>query len=387
MIATVGRFATRGGNCRRWKGWGHFASCTLVLFASACGSEATPPPVGRVAAVDPAIDVTVARVERGSIAQAVLAAGSLVARRETLVGAEVRARIVRVHVAEGDRVAAGDPLFAVEASAYEMALRQATAGVDVAVAERRQLEADLVRARQLRKQQVVPEQEIERIATALEVARAGERQAREAVALASYNLEQTVVRAPYAGSIAARLADEGTTALVQPQTIVVVLQETAELEARAAIPESQLALVQVGDTARVLVEGIAEPIATTVSAVSDTIDPATRTYLVKMRVANPDYSLKAGVFAQVEILPSAKTDVLRVPRDAIRTEDGRTRVLVVEEERATAAPVELGIVTDEFAEVVSGVAEGVPVIVGREAGIIAPGMRVRVVLRTPEAVS
>ncbi len=210
-----------------------------------------------------------------------------------------------------------------------MALRQAEAGVDVARAQRSQTEADLARAQTLRRQAVMAQQEFDRLATGVTVAQAQERQATEALALARFNVGRTLVRAPYAGSVAKRLVDEGTTALVQPQTIVLVLQETGELEAEAAIPESQLALVQLGDQARLGVEGLAEPIAATVSAVSDTIDPATRTYLVKMRVPNADRRLKAGIFTLVEIVPQARTGVLVVPPDAIRTEDGRTRVLVV----------------------------------------------------------
>jgi HlyD family secretion protein len=171
---------------------------------------------------------------------------------------------------------------------------------------------------------------------------------------------------------------------VQPQTIVVVLQETAELEARATIPESQLAMVRIGDAALVNVEGVPEPIRTRISAVSDTIDPATRTYLVKMRVPNPDYVLKAGVFAHIEIVPTAKTDALLVPRIAIRSEDGRTRVFLVEDGRAVAAPVQIGIVSESVAEVLSGIAEGDEVIVGKEAGIIAPGMEVRTAATAPE---
>jgi len=345
----------------------------------ACGQS---PPAERAPAarkqLDLAIDVTTAPVRRGSIVEPISAPGTLVARRESRIGAEVRGRIERVHVSEGDRVEAGDPLFEVDPSAYEMALRQATAGLDVADAERRQIESDLQRARKLQKESVIPEQEIERLGTSLLVARAHVRQADEAVALARFNLEQTVIRAPYSGSIAARLADEGTTAVVRPQTIVVILQETVELEARATIPESQLASVHVGDPARIYIEGLPDAIQTRISAVSDTIDPATRTYLVKMRVPNPDFAIKAGVFAHIEITPSAKTNILLVPRIAIRSEDGRTRVLLVEDGRAAAAPVQLGIVSEDAAEVLSGLDEGDQVIVGKEAGIIAPGMSVRV---------
>ncbi len=360
---------------RRW------AFCVALVGAVACGGPAadTADPIALETDVGAPVEVTTAPVRRGSISQGISAPGTLVARRESRVGAEVRARIERVYVSEGDRVEEGEPLFQIDASAYEMALRQATAGVDVARAERRQLESDLARARKLQSENVIAEQEIERVETMLQVARARESQAQQAVALARHNLEQTIVRAPYAGSIAARLADEGTTALVQPQTIVVVLQETGELEARATIAESQLAMVRLGDAAKVHVEGLAEPITTTVSAVSDTIDPATRTYLVKMRVPNPGFALKAGVFAHVEITPTEKTDALLIPRAALRTEDGRTRALVVRDGRAVAAAVRIGMVSERFAEVLGGIEEGAEVIVGREAGIIAPGMAVRVV--------
>jgi multidrug efflux pump subunit AcrA (membrane-fusion protein) len=96
-----------------------------------------------------------------------------------------------------------------------------------------------------------------------------------------------------------------------------------------------------------------------------------------MRVPNPDYRLKAGVFAEVEIHPQPRQDVLLVPREAIRTEDGRTRVLAVREGRAEAVPVEIGIVSRESAEVLSGIEPGERVIVGSEAQIVAPGMQVR----------
>jgi RND family efflux transporter MFP subunit len=363
---------------RRWL----LLAGVAALGWCACDRASSSPvaaPVARAAdaaAADPVVDVVTARVARGAIRQRVSAPGSLVARRESQIGAEVAGRLVRVFVSEGDRVEAGAPLFQIDPEPYEVALRQAEAGLDVARAERMQAESDLGRAQALRRQAVVSQQDLDRLVTAVAVARARERQAGEAVALARHNLQRTLVPAPYAASVAKRLADEGTTALVQPQTIVVVLQETAELEAHAAIPESQLALVRIGDPAFLRLEGLPEPIEAAVSAVTDTIDPATRTYLVKMRVPNPDRQLKAGVFVHVEILPQAK-DALLVPPDAIRTEDGRTRVLAVRDGRAVAMPLEVGLVSEEGTEVLEGLNEGDEVIVGAAARTIAPGMRVR----------
>jgi membrane fusion protein (multidrug efflux system) len=364
------------------------AALTALLVLFACQRPVLPPTeVAQTPPPEFLVDVEAVAVQRGSIAQRIFAPGSLVARRESRIGTEVQGRILHVHVFEGDRIEKGQPLFEIDPDSWQVGLRQAEAGLDLARAERVQLEADLARAQALRRQNVLAEQEIERLTTALAVARARERQVSEAVNLARHNLERTVVRAPYAGSIAARLADEGTTALVQPQTIVVVLQETAELEAHAAIPEGQMALVRLGDDAFIRVEGFPDPIETGVSAVSDTIDPATRTYLVKMRVPNSDYRLKAGVFAHVEIVPQTKSDVILVPREAIATENGRTRVLVVRDGEAVTVPVEIGLASEEHVEVVRGIETGELVIVGDAARTIAPGMRVRIQSQPPEQTS
>ncbi len=333
-------------------GWGAAAltAAWLISCSSSGPREASAP--GEVGAA-PELEVATTSVRRGTIEHSMSAPATLEARRESRIGPEVQGTLLHVFVDEGD----------------------------LAGAQRRQVEADLARARALRSRGIVAAQDIEKLETAAAVARASERQAAEALALARHRLKQTLMRAPYSGSVAARLADGGTTALVQPQTIVLVLQENSVLEARAAIPESQLFLVRPGDPARIRLEGLATPIETAVAAVGDAIDPATRTYSVRMRVANPDRTLKAGVFAQVEIEPGALRDVLLVPRDALRSEDGGSRVYTVEGGVVTSVPVTLGAISEQAVEILEGPAVGTPVIVGAAAAQVAPGMHVRALER------
>jgi RND family efflux transporter MFP subunit len=356
------------------------ALAAALLLVLACDAPPAPSTAEAVQsappAAEPVVQVETARVRRGEILQRISAPGSLLARRESRIGPEVGGRIAEIFVEEGDRVAAGDPLFRIDPEPYELALHQAEAALDRARAERLQLEADLGRGRKLHNRQVLAETEMDQLQTSVAVAAAAQREAEEAVALAQRNLDQTLVRAPYDASVAARLEDEGTTALVQPQTIVLVLQETTELEAQATIPEVHFAAIREGDPALLHVEGLAQPIATEVSSVSDAIDPATRTFVVKMRVPNPERRLKAGVFARVEILPRAKSDVVLVPRDAIRREEGQTRVLAVREGRAVAVPVRLGVISEDAVEVLHGVRADDVIVVGEAARTLGPGMRV-----------
>jgi RND family efflux transporter MFP subunit len=333
------------------------ALAAALLLALACGEPPAPSTAEAVQsappAAEPVVEVETARVRRGEILQRISAPGSLLARRESRIGPEVRGRIAEIFVEEGDRVEAGDPLFRIDPEPYALALRQAEAALDRARAERQQLEADLGRGKKLLRKQVLAETEMDQLQTSVEVAAAAQREADEAVALARRNLDHTLVRAPYDASVAARLEDEGTTALVQPQTIVLVLQETTELEAQATIPEVHFAAIHEGDPALLHVEGLAQPIASEVTSVGDTIDPATRTFVVK------------------------KSDVVLVPRDAIRREDGLTRVLAVRDGRAVAVPVRLGVVSEDAVEVLHGVREDDVIVVGEGARKLGPGMRVK----------
>jgi len=358
------------------------ASALVVVASIGCREDVSSVAPDAAAATRPApaaeplFEVDTALVRRGSILQRISAPGSLFARRESRIGPEVRGRIAEIFVVEGDRVAAGDPLFRIDREPYVLALRQARARLDSAKAQRKQVAADLERGEKLRSQDIMSDNAVDQLSTSDDVARAAVREAEEMLALAQRNLDQTLVRAPYEASVAARLEDEGTTALVQPQTIVLVLQETSELEAQATIPEIHFSAIRPGDSALLHVEGLAHPIATTVNGVGDAIDPSTRTFLVKMRVPNEERALKAGLFAEIEILPRAKSDVVLVPREAIRREEGEARVLVVRDGRAVSVTVRLGVVSEDAVEVLHGVRVDDVIVVGEHARTLGPGMRV-----------
>ncbi|MFQ5513337.1 MAG: efflux RND transporter periplasmic adaptor subunit [Myxococcota bacterium] len=360
---------------------GTLTGLLVSALAVGCGTS-TPemeeaPHSRRVA--DPSLEVSTTLVQQGAITPRISVAGSLVARRESRIGPRVSGPLERIWVSEGDRVARGDALFQVERAAYLAALRKAEAGGDLLRAERRQVKADLERAKKLFAKQIIAKQDLDRLETQLAVAAARERQAVQAVAIAQRNLEDTLVRAPFSGSVAKRLADEGTTAT--PQTVVIVLQETGVLEARAAIAEGSHARIQVGDPARLYVEGIPDPLVSTVSAVSDTIDPDTRTYEVRITIPNPDHVYKSGIFVRVEIEPSSRTHVTLIPTDAIRRENGEDRVYVVRDGRAQPVAVQLGIVTERVAEVLDGVVPGDEIIVGDSVRLVSPGIKVHVTER------
>jgi hypothetical protein len=102
-----------------------------------------------------------------------------------------------------------------------------------------------------------------------------------------------------------------------------------------------------------------------------------------MPVPNPDHDIKAGVFAHVEIHPDGGVEAVLAPRQAIRVEDGRTRLLVMRGGRAAMLSVEVGAASDTEAEILSGAEVGELAIVGEAARTIAPGLRVRPATAAP----
>jgi membrane fusion protein (multidrug efflux system) len=349
----------------------------LGLGCGPAGEPAVNAP-RQLGADDPVITVDTARIRRGSIVQRISAPGSIVARRKSHVGPDMRGRVDQIFVDEGDHVEQGDPLFQIDREPYELALRRAKASLDRAKAERRQTERDLSRGQALEDKNIVSAEATDRIETGLEVARAVEREAAEAVAMARRNLDRTLVLAPFEGSVTRRLLDEGTTALVQPQTIVIVLEETGVLEAIATIAEIHFAAVAPGDVAFLHIFGLPTPIRTKIDAVSDSIDPVTRTYRVRMLLPNPGRDLKAGLFAKVEILPRAKSEVVLAPREALRFQDGSTYVLMVRDGRAVMSPIEIGLISEDAVEVLAGLRVDDQVVVGDAARTLGPGMLVEV---------
>ena len=324
------------------------------------------------------IEVTTAVVRAAEHATGLTVPGSLVARRESEIGAEVIGRIDEVFVDVGDRVEAGDPLFLIDPSSYEARVRGAEAAIARAIADRKQAELDVDRGRALRERATISQERLDHLETSLLKALAAEAEANAQLSLAVRDLERTRVTAPYAGTIKRRLADEGTTARVMPQTVVLVIQETGSLEAHARIPESHRQRIRAGEAAIVRLEEAFEPIHTTITAIADHVEPDSRTVLVRIDVPNEHHRFKAGAFVRVELQLQSPDGAVWVPHDAIRSQEGRHSVLRVQEGRAVEVPVELGRVSEQAAEVVSGLEPGDDIVVVPAASSVRPGAPVRI---------
>jgi RND family efflux transporter MFP subunit len=318
------------------------------------------------------------RVETERVAPAVIrtsmtASGSIRARRVSEIGADVSGRLVRVFVDVGDDVKEGDPLFQIDARPYEMGLAEARAGLALARAESENAEQEMRRVSRLIEQRIASEQHFEQLQTAASVARAQVAQMEARVARAERDLECTLVRAPYPGSIVERNADEGAMAGPAP---ILMLQETGSLEAVLAIPDAWPAPVRSGAEVRLYVEGLSEPLVTRIDRVSDRVDPETHTYEVRGPVDDPSRTAKAGSYLRAEIETSTDGSAPAVDRSAILNRDGRSFVFRVSGDTVERVPVRIGVVGDDRVQILSGVASGDEVVRGEAVARLESGARI-----------
>lgn len=342
-----------------------FLAAPLACGGDAAAPAAETPDVAAAASgvLAAAERVATAPVRLGSVSTVITASGSIEARRSTGVGAQVTGRLLAIFVDVGDQVEAGAPLFQLDPRPYEIGAAEARAGHALARAESRQARDEAARATKLAERKMMAEQQHRRQRTNALVAAARVEQAEARLQRAMHDLERTLVRAPYAGSIVERRSDEGAMVTLSSGPVV-VLQETGQLEAVLDIPEASRAVVRPGDPVRLRVEGRPDPLTAHVLAVSDRIDPDTRTYRIRVPVDDPTHSIKAGAFVRAELEPTARPGVLVIDRDAILAREGRTFVFRVSNGTAELVPVRLGVRGTSEVELLEGVGPGDRVVVG-----------------------
>jgi RND family efflux transporter MFP subunit len=133
------------------------------------------------------------------------------------------------------------------------------------------------------------------------------------------------------------------------------------------VVESDLASVEVGQTATVSIDAIDSEVNGTVTAISPvaTEGESVVSYPVTVALDESPADAHAGMSADVTITTATAQEVLTVPTAALLGSEGNYRVRTLASDGTlTAVPVEVGLATDSVAEITSGLAEGTAVVTG-----------------------
>ena len=350
-------------------------------------------------------------VGSGSIAGAtsVTANGYVVARTKASVSAKAAGRLAYLGVSEGSFVKKGVVIARLDNADFEAAISQAEAtvaaneaGLIEAASDRDQLVRDAKRQSEIRAQNVnlISQQELDlalsRAAQAearVNAAAARKRVAEAGLRLALANNDNTIIRAPFTGTVLRKDAEVGE--VVAPSVgggltrgAVVTMADLTTLEVEVDVNEAYIARISNGLGARITLDAYPDTSFNgKVRQVVPTADRQRATVQVKVSITDRDARILPEMGAKVDFLQSdqavsgapqlAARAIVRVPTDAVREEGGKSVVWIVRDQKLTRREIEAGPVSAGFREVRSGLSGGEQLLVG---GVQKPteGMRVTI---------
>lgn len=340
---------------------------------------------------------------RATFRSTVTASGEIVPTRYADIGSSVMGKIVKLPVAEGDRVKAGQILAYIDAvqarsdvsgavaqtralQAEEQAaaeqVRGAAADVAAAEARARDAEQQLKRKRELADQQLIPASELDSSRAGAEAAgaqvaanRAALDRARRSLDAAARRVVQsqsqqvrandvlakTSVVSPIDGIVSRLRVREGEMVVVgiqnQPGTTLMTVSDLSAVNAEVKVAEADVFRLALDQAATVSLEalpgktfaGRVVEIGASALPVSGTA-AAAREFKVVVRITDPALALRPGLTCDAEIVSSERQNVLTVPLQSVvlrreRPDTPQTSgAFVVRDGRAVFTPVTTGVI-------------------------------------------
>lgn len=346
---------------------------------------------------DRTVSVDLATVQTGQVAEQLILTGALKAKETVNVTSQSTGRLEKAYFQVGDRVRQGDLVAELEDSELQQRVRRAeaaiavsAANVDQRAAELANTKANLARAEQLFKEQLLSPQEYEQQRTGLatmdaQVALAAAQQQQVEAELAELRIQlaQTKVYAPLSGDVSVRYVDEGS--LVNPSTPLIQVVNLSSLVTIGNVPERSVGRLRVGTPAEVRVDAIPDKVFRGIVArIAPVLDAATRSASIEIDIANPEHVLRAEMFVRIDLDLGTTREANLISRDSLIYRGVESGVFLLDEqERPVFQAVEIGVTQDDQVEVVN-LAPGTRII-GRGATMLREGDQIRISGAPPPA--
>jgi RND family efflux transporter MFP subunit len=354
---------------RRWIGWTIAGVAVLALAAGAAQivkarraqAVAAASPAGAPPALElGAADVTIARVL--PLTRTLAVSGGLKAVNSAVVKTKIASEIKSLTVREGDTVKAGQVIGQLDTTEFEWRVKQAE---QTALAARTQLDIakrTLANNRALVEQGFISATGLETSVSTEAGAQASYQSALAAAELARKARADSILVAPIDGIVSQRLAQPGERVAVETKVVEIV--DLAHIELEAAVAPEDVGSVQIGQSARLSVDGLAEPAVATVARINPSTQSGTRAVMVYLAL-RPQPGLRQGLFARGSI-ELQRRQALVVPISAVRVDQARPYVMAVQGGQARQRTVELGARGD--APIDGRLEAAVELVVGATAG-------------------
>jgi HlyD family secretion protein len=348
-------------------------------------------------------------IERGDIAAAVVATGTLNPVTMVQVGTYVSGPIQAIYADFNSPVKKGQLVAKIDPAPFQVKVLGAEANLANAEAQVRKDRADLAlkkltleRNRELFAKRLVSQNDVDTAVSANEQAEAQlvldearVKQAAAALEEARVNLAFTNITSPVGGVVVSRNVDVGQTvaASFQTPTLFQIAEDLTKMQVNTNVSESDIGEIAPGQPATFRVDAYPERVFhgnVTQVRNAPIILQNVVTYDVVVAVANSDLALKPGMTATVSVTTQERRDVVRLPLRALRFKpeanagdsDGPAAAAAAAESKSlqsvwvlradgdlSRVDVKLGVRNDEHAELLSdGIAPGDHVVIGYESG-------------------
>ncbi len=354
----------------------------MALGLAACG---TKPSEQTEAPAPVPVAVSTIQATMRPVAHTYEAVGTVRARTSTDVASRMLGYVREVRVKLGDRVTAGQVLVTLNAPEIDSQIRQAEAAVAEARSAQPEVEgavnaakaqldlaqATFARMQDLLNKKSISNQEFDEVSAKRKLADANYamaqakreqiaakiQQAEQAVRSAQIQQSYTTVVAPGTGVITAKTVEPG--ALATPGAPLMTIEQSGALRLEAAVEESRLGLVKVGQSVAVDIDGL-PPMNARVGEIVPSVDATSRTFTAKIDL--PDSSaLRAGQFGRARF-SLGNRDALVLPSSAVLSQGQVQKVFVVDGGIARSRMVTAGASTGDGIEILSGLSAGETII-------------------------
>ena len=327
------------------------------------------------------VQYTTAPATIGPVARGVSATGTVNPELTIIVGTYVSGVIQELTCDYNTKVKRGQSCAKIDPRPYQTVVDQARANLEVANAQLVKDRASLAyakhnfeRATTLVQTNAVSKDAVDLAQSLYDQAlaqitfdEATIRQRQAVLDAAQVNLDYTNIISPVDGTVVSRNVTMGQTvaASFQTPTLFLIATDLTKMQVDANVSESDIGGVKEGNKATFTVDAYSkrsfEGAVTEVRQSPQTVQNVV-TYDVVVSVDNSDLALMPGLTAAIRIIVDQRTDVLRVPNQALRyipagtaiREAGQARVWVLRDGKPVAVQVTIGLDDDNFTEIVRG---------------------------------
>ncbi|HEX9252085.1 MAG TPA: efflux RND transporter periplasmic adaptor subunit [Ignavibacteriaceae bacterium] len=307
----------------------------------------------------------------GQSSASLTASGYVVAQRKAAIASKGTGRLIFLGVVEGDQVKKNQIIGRLEDNDIVAQLEQAKANLGLQEAGLKDVQNTLNRQKDLFSKGLSSQQEYDlaeanynKTLASIEVAKAG-------IKAAEVALENTLIRAPFDGTVLTKNAEIGE--IVAPfggsttsKTAVVTIADMKSLLVEADVSESNIEKIKPDQDCEIILDAYPEKsYQGYVFKIVPTADRSKATVLVKVGFKNydsrvlPEMSAKVNFFTQkIDEALADQKPVLVIPNTAVRTENGKSYIFKKEADKAKKIEITIGQKFGDFVEVISGLNSG-----------------------------